>query len=89
MGNMPGKIQFRWTWPFWITKEYNGPYQLGTLAGESLDKWMNGLRLKPDKGRMLGNPFQRNEDPEDPENWQEEGQVQAVTDPGHPDTTDN
>ena len=24
VGNMSGKLRFRWTGPFWITKEYNG-----------------------------------------------------------------
>ena len=43
MGNMPGKLRLRWTGPFWITKEYNGSYQLGTLAGEILGKWVNGF----------------------------------------------
>ena len=33
MGNMPGKLRFRWTGPFWIMKEFNGSYQLGMLAG--------------------------------------------------------
>ena len=68
MGNMPGKLRFRWTGPFWITKEYNGSYQLGMLAGAIIGKWANGFRLKPYKGRMSGNPFQRNEDPQDAEN---------------------
>ena len=57
MGNMPGKLRFRWTGPFWITKEYNGSYQLGTLAGEVMGKWANGFRLKPYKGHMPANPF--------------------------------
>ena len=26
MGNMPGKLRFRWTGPFWITNEYSGSY---------------------------------------------------------------
>ena len=42
MGNMSGKLRFRWTGPFWITREFNGSYQLGTLAGEILHKWVNG-----------------------------------------------
>ena len=33
-------------------KEYNGSYQLGTLAGELLRKWVNGFRLKQYKGHM-------------------------------------
>ena len=36
MGNMSGKLRFWWTGPYWITKEYNGSYQLGTLAGVAL-----------------------------------------------------
>ena len=62
MGNMPGKLRFRWTGPFWITKEYNASYQLGTLSGEVIGKWANGFRLKPYKGHMPANPFQQ--DPE-------------------------
>ena len=62
MGNMPGKLRFRWTGPFWITKEYNGSYQLGTLSGEVIGKWANGFRLKPYKGHMPANPFKQ--DPE-------------------------
>ena len=54
---MPGKLRFRWTGPFWITKEYNGSYQLGTLAGEVMGKWANGFRLKSYKGQMPANPF--------------------------------
>ena len=40
---MLGKLQFRWTGPFWVTKEFNGSYQIGTLAGELLSKWVNGF----------------------------------------------
>ena len=47
MGNMSGKLRFRWTGPFWVTKEYNGSYQLGKLPRELLSKWVNGFRLKP------------------------------------------
>ena len=50
---MPSKLRFRW----WVTKEYNGSYQLGTLVGELLSKWINVFRLKPYKGRMLENLF--------------------------------
>ena len=60
MGNMPGKLRFRWTGPFWITKEYNGSYQLGTLSGDVIGKWANGFRLKPYKGNMPANPFKQN-----------------------------
>ena len=59
MGKMPGKLRFRWTGPYWITREYNGSYQLGTLAGEVLGKWVNGFRLKPYKGPMPRNPFEQ------------------------------
>ena len=81
MGNMPGKLRFRWTGPFWITKEYNGSYQLGTLAGEVISKWANGFRLKPYKGHMPTNLFPRNTEPDDPENRQEEEPTPAGTDP--------
>ena len=37
-GSMPGKLHIRWTSPFWLTKGFNGSYQLGTLAGELLSK---------------------------------------------------
>ena len=58
MGNMPRKLQFGWTGSFWITKEFNGSYQLGTLASEILKKWVNVFWLKPYKGLMPKNPFQ-------------------------------
>ena len=64
MGKMPGKLRFRWTGPYWITREFNGSYQLGTLAGEVLGKWVNGFRLKPYKGPMPKNPFERRADTE-------------------------
>ena len=50
-------FQFRWTGPYWITKEFKGSYKLGTLAGEIVGKWVNGFRLKQYKGPMLANPF--------------------------------
>ena len=59
MGKMPGKLRFRWTGPYWITREFNGSYQLGTLAGEVLGKWVNGFRLKPYHGPMPRNPFEQ------------------------------
>ena len=89
IGNMPGKLRFPWTGPFWITKDYNGSYQLGTLAREIVGKWANGLRLKPYKGRMPPNPFQKNKGPHDLENRQEEDPASGVTDPGQPVITDN
>ena len=88
MGNMPGKLRFRWTGPFWITKEYNGSYQLGTLAGEVIGKWANGFRLKPYKEHMPANRFPRNTEPHDPENRPEEVPVPAETDPDNPVITD-
>ena len=86
---MLGKLRFQWTGPFWITKEYNGSYQLGTLAGEILGKWVNGFRLKPYKERMPENPFQKDEDPQDLEHRPEEGPVPRVTDPVQPGITGN
>ena len=74
MGKMPGKLRFRWTGPYWITREFNGSYQLGTLAGEVLGKWVNGFRLKPYKGPMPRNPF-------------EQGKADAEPDTGIPETT--
>ena len=61
MGQMPGKLQFWWTGPYWITREFNGSYQLGTLAGEIMGKWVNGFRLKPYCGPMPQNPFEQTE----------------------------
>ena len=43
MGSMPGKLRFRWTGPFWVTREFNGSYQLGILVAELLSKWVNGF----------------------------------------------
>ena len=34
MGSMSGKLCFRCTGPYWITKEFKRSYQLGTLAVE-------------------------------------------------------
>ena len=62
---MQGKLRFRWIGPLWVTKEFNGSYQLGILARELLSKWVNGFRLKPYKGRMPENPFI---EPENPQN---------------------
>ena len=59
MGQMPGKLRFRWTGPYWITREFNGSYQLGTLAGEIMGKWVNGFRLKPYYGPMPLNMFEQ------------------------------
>ena len=57
MGAMPGKLRYRWTGPVWIVNSKNGTYQLGTLSGEILPKWVNGFRLKPYHGEMPENPF--------------------------------
>ena len=56
---MSGKLRFRWTGPYWITRELSGSYQLGTLAGEVLRKWVNGFRLKPYLGSMPRNSFEK------------------------------
>ena len=61
MGLMPGKLRFRCTGPYWIVDNKNGTYQVGTLAGEKLPKWINGFRLKPYQEEMPENPF-RTED---------------------------
>ena len=86
MGNMPGKLRFRWTGPLWITKEYNGSYQLGTLVGDLLSKWVNGFRLKPYKGQVPENPFKEDENPQNTENRSEGGTAPEATDPVEPGT---
>ena len=86
---MPGKLRFQWTRPFWITKEYNSSYQLGTLVGELLGKWVNGFRLKPYKGKMPENSFQEDENPQAPENRSEGGKTPEVTEPVEPGTVRN
>jgi hypothetical protein len=60
-GLMPGKLQLRWTGPYWIVKADNGTYQLGTLFGEVLPQWANGFRLKPYYRKMPTNPFMSRE----------------------------
>ena len=57
LGSMPGKLRFRWTGPFWIVDEFNGTFQLGTLAGEVVQSWANGFRLRPYRGSTPPNPF--------------------------------
>ena len=57
MGSMLGKLRFRWTGPFWIVNNRNGTYQVGTLSGDILPKWVNGFRLKPYHGSIPNNPF--------------------------------
>ena len=95
MGNMPGKLQFRWTGPFWVTREFNGSYQLGTLAGELLSKWVNGFWLKPYKGQMPENPFKDEENPQNTGNRtkggmtpSESGEAPEATNSVEPGTTD-
>ena len=58
MGQMPGKLRFRWTGPYWIVGIENGTFQLGTLAGEVLQQKANGFRLKPSTGPTPPNRFQ-------------------------------
>ena len=57
MGQMPGKLRFRWTGPYWIVGAENGTFQLGTLAGEVLRQKVNGFRLKPYLGPVPPNLF--------------------------------
>ena len=57
MGLMSGKLQFKWTRLYWIIKEFNGSYQLGTLVGDVFNKWVNRFQLKLYKGPMPTNPF--------------------------------
>ena len=40
-------------------REFKGSNQLGTLADEVLDKWVNGFILKPYQGPMPRNPFKQ------------------------------
>ena len=47
MGQMPGKLRFRWTGPYWVVGAENDTFQLGTLAGEVLRQKVNGFCLKP------------------------------------------
>ena len=36
MGQMPGKLRFRWTGLYWIVETEKDTFQLGTLSGELL-----------------------------------------------------
>ena len=56
MGQMPGKLRFRWTGPYWIVGAENGMFQLGTLVREVLRQKVNGFRLKPYLGPKPPNP---------------------------------
>ena len=62
MGQMPGKLRFRWTGPYWIVGAEQGTFQLGTLAGEVLQQKVNGFRLKPYLGPTPPNPFPAGQD---------------------------
>ena len=42
--------------------EFKGSYQLGTLVGELLEKWVNRFRLKPYIGLMPENPLREPEE---------------------------
>ena len=79
---MPGKLRFRWTRPFWITREFTGSYQLGTLAGEVLEKWVNGFRLKPYYRPMPRNLFEQPDD----ETVVDKENRELVPDPALPDS---
>ena len=57
MGQMPGKLRFHWTCPYWIEGAENGTFSLGTLARDILRQKVNGFRLKPYFGPTPPNPF--------------------------------
>ena len=57
MGQMLGKLRFRWTGSYWIIGAKNGTLELGTLAREVLRQKVNGFRLKPYLGPTPPNPF--------------------------------
>ena len=59
MGSMLEKLRFRWIGPFWIVNNYNVTYQIGTLAGEVLPKWVNGFKLNHTKDRHREIPFRQ------------------------------
>ena len=85
---MPGKLRFQWTGPFWVTREFNGSYQIGALVGELLSKWGNGFRLKLYKGRMPNNPFKEPKDPRSTEGKAATGDSTATTESVVSGTTD-
>ena len=70
-GQHVGEVTVLVDGPFWVTREFNGSYQLGTFARELLGKWVNGIRLKPYKGQMLENPFKDEENPQNTGNWRQ------------------
>ena len=43
VGQMRGKLRFRWIGPYWIISVENGTFELGTLAGEVLCQKVNGF----------------------------------------------
>ena len=57
MGQMPGKLRFRWTGPYWIIVAENRTLQLGTLVREILRQKVNGFCLKPYFGPTPPNSF--------------------------------
>ena len=57
MGQMLGKLRFRWTWLYWIIGGEKQTFQLGTLVGEVLRQNVNGFRLKPYLEPTPPNPF--------------------------------
>ena len=85
--SMPRKLWFQWTGPFWITKEFNGSYQLGTLVRELLSKWINDIQLKPYLGRMPRNPFKEPENPRSTGGRSETGEAPEATDSVEPGPT--
>ena len=87
MGSLLRKLRFWWTGPFWVTREFNGSYQLGTLAEELLSKWVNGFRLKPYKGQMSENLFKDKENPQNTGNRIKGSMTPEVTDSVEPGTT--
>ena len=62
MGQMPGKLRFRWIGPYWIVGAEHNTFQLGTLVGEVLRQKLNGFRLKSYLGPMPPNPFPAGQD---------------------------
>ena len=59
MGKILGKLRFRQTEPYWIMREFKGSYQLGIVAEEVVEKWVNNFRLKPYYEPMPQNPFKQ------------------------------
>ena len=57
LGAMLGKLRFRWTGLFWIIDEFNDTFQLGTLADNIVQSWVNEFRLRPYHRTTPPNPF--------------------------------